>query len=158
MRSPNESHDTLTLILPYPKGDLLRAQMALTHQSKNLYNTGLFLIRQVLTAYEYSKELGTSSRKSELQQIQKDVIDCFNSQVAKINEKRIDKHPAQVEKAQRLGKAAPELKLVTLLGDVVGNPASFVLNPTVLDNVAREWGVSADGRNVYRRQIGRAHV
>jgi putative transposase len=154
MRSPNESHDTLTLTLPYPKGELLRAQMALTHQSKNLYNTGLFLIRQVLTAYEYDKELGTSSRKSELQPIQKDVIDCFNAQVAKINEKRIDKHPAQVEKAQGLGKAAPELKLVTLLGDVVGNPASIVLNPTVLDNAAREWGSRAEGENVYRRLPG----
>lgn len=154
MRSPKESHDTLTLTLPHPKGDLLRAQMALTHQAKNLYNTGLFLIRQVLTAYEYDKELETSSRKSELQPIQKDVIDCFNSQVAKINEKRINKHPAQVKKAQGLGKAAPELKLVASMNQVVSNPASIVLNPTVLDNAAREWGSRAEGGNVYRRLPG----
>lgn len=149
MRSPNESHDTLTLTLPHPKGELLIAQMALTHQAKNLYNTGLFLIRQVLTAYVYDKELETSSLKSELQPIQRDVIDCFNSQIIKINEKRIAKHPAQVQKAQGLGKAASKIKLVALLNSVVSNPASIVLNPTVLDNAAREWG-----HEVYRRLPG----
>ena len=76
MRSPNESHDTLALTLPYPKGELLRAQLALTHQAKNLYNTALFLVRQVFTAYEYDSNSKKSHLKSDLQPIQIQVIDA----------------------------------------------------------------------------------
>ncbi|MFS8981341.1 hypothetical protein PO002_44480 [Cupriavidus necator] len=46
------------LVLPYPKGALFEACLALTLQCKNLYNTIHFAVRSVLTAYVWGREAG----------------------------------------------------------------------------------------------------
>jgi hypothetical protein len=47
-----------TIMLKTRTRDDLRVCNALTHQSKNLYNTGLHAIRQVMTAYNRDPKTG----------------------------------------------------------------------------------------------------
>lgn len=153
MRSPQDEFDTLTLNLPFPVDGLLRAQLALTHQGKNLYNTGLFMLRQVLSAYAYDAATKTSVLKAEIHDEQRKAIDFYNTHIAQINAKRIAKFPDQCAKADASKKQAPQLKLVPLLTPVMEKLSSSMLDATVLDNVARHWK-NGQGEAVYRRLPG----
>ena len=115
MREPSVSVDVRTITLPSVKGDGLRALSALTHQAKNLYNTALFLVRQVFTAYEYDSENKISRMKSDLLQSQIDAIEAYNDCIEYINKKRTAKYPAQCKKAKAEGKEPSELKLLPFL-------------------------------------------
>ena len=95
-----KNHDTRTLILPAPKDDLLRVMLSMTHQSKNLFNICNWLVRQVVSAYEYDRVEKVSRRKSVLHPNQIEAIAHFNSQIDEINRKRAKNHPAKVEKAR----------------------------------------------------------
>jgi len=94
---------------------------ALGLQAKNLYNTTLFVMRQVLTAFEQADEDGNTWRaKAKLHENQQFALDAFAVATAKINADRTSAHPAKVAKALAEGKAASELKLVpALCGDTV---------------------------------------
>jgi putative transposase len=155
MRPLDIDYATLTLTLPFPKDDLLRVQLALTHQAKNLYNTGLFLVRQVFSAYEYDKASKLNLRKNndDLKPVQIQVIDFFNQQIGRINDKRTLKHPEQCAKALTAGKDAPKLKLVPALTPCTETLVASLLDATVLDNVARHWK-NETGDSVYKRLPG----
>ena len=154
-----KTHDTRTLDLPKPEGDLLRVLLALTHQSKNLKNSGNYLIRQVESAYAYDRETELSTLKAGLHPGQVDAIAHVNAAVDEVNRKRTLKHPAQVDKAKakHLAEGKPEdsfkppqLKLIERLERVTANPSGVVLDPTVLDNAART-RLNEHGDVIYRR-------
>jgi len=133
---------SLTLTLPRPKDELEKVLLALTHQSKNLANTCLFVIRNAFTAYKYDKETGLNVLKKELHSHQIDIIDHYNIHIALINKKRIDKHPAFIQKELAKGKALEDIreaKLIPLLAPVLSNLAAVLLDSTLLDNVVKTW-------------------
>ena len=150
MRTAACSFDTRTLALPRPKPPLEAALLALGFQSKNLYNTANFIVRQIFSAYQYDAQVRVSRLKADLHASQSTAIDHLNIQIARINAARIDKHPVQVEKARMQDKAPPELALVPALGAVMPNLARTLLDATVVDNAARTWKNEHDAV-VYKR-------
>ncbi len=145
-------HDTRTLTLPHPAGDLLRVLNSLTHQAKNIYNTCVWLIRQVLTAYEYDADAKVSRLKPTLHPEQQAAIDHFNRHIAAVNAKRRDNFPAKLAKALAKdpdGKM-PVLKVIPLLEAVMGNVFTSILDVTVLDNAVKTW-LNQRGEAAYRR-------
>ena len=151
-----KTYDTRTLELPAPKGEMLRVGEALTHQAKNLRNTGNFLIRQVLSAYDYDAGTQTSTLKSELHPLQRQAIGHINATIDAVNAKRVAAHPGKLathaaKKAcgEAVGKA-PVLEIVPRLETKVDSPAKSVLDLTVLDNALKTWK-DEKGNNVYRR-------
>lgn len=153
MRDLDIDYATLTLSLPKPTGALERVCLALTHQAKNLGNTGLFLVRQACSAYQYNASTKTSQLKPHLHAVQQDVIAHYNHHITLINEKRREKLTGQIEKARANGQAEPKLKLIDELTPSMANPLSSILDATVLDNVARHWP-SEHGEPVYKRLPG----
>jgi putative transposase len=153
MRETSVDYATLTLTLPKPKDALKRVCLALTHQAKNLHNTTLFLVRQVMSAYDYDAKTELSTLKLELHPEQIAVIAHVNAQIESINAKREVKHPAQVAKALAAGKPAPKLQLLALLTAQCPDPLYTMLDATVLDNAARHWPGNA-GEAVYKRLPG----
>lgn len=106
---------SLTLTLPRPNCELEQVLLALTLQSKNLSNTCLYLIRNVFSAYEYDKENKVSRLKDILHPDQVVIIAHYNTYIALVNKKRVEKYPVKIEKARKAGKDDPELKLIPLL-------------------------------------------
>ncbi len=130
------------ILLSVPSKDWEEVAMALTHEAKNLYNTITFLIRQVVSAYDYVSETKTSVLKDDLHQNQRDVIAAFNAMVGQINAKRIAKAKSENQDKVRL--------LTELTPTMSVSPLNVVLNVTLLDNVVRGW-TDGDGHRVYRR-------
>lgn len=153
MRDPKDDFEVLVINIPVRDTDLVRAFNAMTHQSKNLYNTGLFLIRQVQTAYEFVSETKANRLKAELHPIQIQVIAHFNAVIERINAARMAKLPARQAKAEADGKEYPKLKIITALGAEVENLTGILLDATVLDNVTRDWK-DENGASVYARLPG----
>ena len=83
MREIGVNYDVLVVNVPVRDDVIVRASNALTHQAKNLYNTGLFLIRQVQTAYVFDAEKKISIRKKteELNENQIDAIEHFSAAI-----------------------------------------------------------------------------
>ena len=142
MRNPAVDYNVVTITLATPTGDFLRALEAVTHQSKNLYNTALFVIRQINTAYEYNNITKISNLKADLHPSQTQAIEHVNKAVVKINESRLQKYPAQIKK-----NPDAKLKQIELLG-TTGNPLYTMLDLTVLDNALRTWE-DTNGKTVY---------
>jgi putative transposase len=147
MRNPNIEHNIVTVTLPTPKGDFLRTLLALTHQSKNLYNTGLFLIRQVYSAYEYDRVDKTSHLKSTLHPSQTQAIEHFNAQVERINKARRQNYGKKLAK-----DPDAELDQVPSL-DPSANPTRTILDSAILDNAAR-WWTDANNERIYKSLPG----
>ena len=132
--------------------------LSLTHQSKNLFNICNWMVRQVVSAYEYDRVEKVSRIKSVLHPNQIEAIAHFNRQIDEINRKRAKKHPAKVEKArlehesEANGKEfeAPKLKVLARLEPVMASPLGAVLDPTVLDNAAKT-RANENGIFIYRR-------
>ena len=143
MRDIKLDYDTLTVTLPLPKDDFQQALLALTLQAKNLYNTGVFFVRQVLAAYKYDRETKTSHLKPNLHKNQLEIIEHINIIAERVNQKRL----ATIDR-KREKKPDTELKLISLLGNVVNNPARTVLDTTILDNALRVW-TNEHGHCVY---------
>ena len=72
--------------------------LSMTHQSKNLFNICNWLVRQVVSAYQYDRVEKVSRLKAVLHPSQVEAIAHFNSQIDVINCKRVKNHPAKVEK------------------------------------------------------------
>jgi len=136
----------------------------MTHQSKNLFNICNWLVRQVVSAYEYNRVAKVSRLKSNAHPNQIEAIAHFNSQIDEINRKRAKNHPAKVEKARLAHEAEaagekgeakefepPKLKVLARLEPVMeSSPLGAVLDPTVLDNAAKT-RANENGDFVYRR-------
>ena len=135
----------------------------MTHQSKNLFNICNWLVRQVVSAYEYDRDAMVSRLKSDAHPNQIEAIAHFNRQIDDINRKRAEKHPARVKKARlEHGAAAavekgdgkefeaPKLKVLARLEPVMASPLGAVTDLTVLDNAAKT-RANEGGDFVYRR-------
>ncbi len=145
MREIGVNYDVLVVNVPIRDDVIVRASNALTHQAKNLYNTGVFLIRQVESAYVFDVEKKVSIRKAaeDLKENQIDAIAHFNATIERINAARETKHAK---------KSDPEakLKLIQALAPEVGKLSSILLDETLLDNVTRDWE-NENGDCVYAR-------
>ena len=135
-RDKDSRKQVRAIVVPVPSKDWELAALALTHESKNLYNTVTFLVRQISAAYEFDKETSTHTRIEELHANQTEVLDAFNVAIAAVNAKRVGKDKARF--------------LPLLEERMTVSPLSVALDVTVLDNVAR-MRVDADGDFVYRR-------
>ena len=146
MREIGIEYDVATINIPVRDAVVLRVASAATHQSKNLYNTGLFLIRQVQTAYEYDPATKVSTLKADadLDPKQIAVIDHFNATIDRINTARAGKLPRRSKDPDALPK------FIARLTPTLKTPLSIVLNDTVLDNAARSWP-NEKGETVYAR-------
>jgi hypothetical protein len=150
-----------TIVLKTRTGDHMRVCNALTHQSKNLYNTGLHAIRQVMTAYDWDGVTGVHTLKGDPHDEQRVVIDHLNRVITQINQDRVNSHPRKVSKAKdkfendpkNQGRVfdPPKLKVLPLLGTRMDtNPVFPVLDDTVLDNYLKT-KPDETGQVVYRR-------
>lgn len=135
----NDRHSRV-VFLPVPSKDWSAAAMALTHEAKNLYNTTVFAIRQISSAYHYDGEGKVHVLKDDLHDNQRQALEAFNAHISTINAKRRAKC-----------KADDEPKLITDLEPrMSASPLSAALNVTLLDNVVRNWP-DERGQAVYRR-------
>lgn len=128
-----------TLVLPYPTQRVSTVTSALALQANNLYNTSIFIIRNVVSSYEYNLVRKTWAQKSSLHTHQQASISAFNSAVLVLNEKRL--------------KSGSESKQVSVLEALSTNIFSTILDPTTLDYVCRAW-TTATGDTVYTRLPG----
>ncbi len=126
-----------TIVLPVPNKEWSSVASALTREAKNLYNITTFLIRQVVSAYEFDAEKKISRMKPELHANQIDTIDRFNAVIDVVNAKKQSKS----EKA----KVIPRLEQ-----DMARAPLYTVLDLTVIDTMVRSH-IDSDGSSVYRR-------
>jgi len=133
--------------------------LSLTHQAKNLFNVCNWLVRQVVSAYEYDRVETVSRLKESLHPNQIEAIAHFNRQIDEINRKRAENHPAKVEKARLAHDTKsteaefkpPKLKVVARIEPVMeSSPLGAVLDLTVLDNAAKT-RANENGDFVYRR-------
>jgi len=164
MLDVTKDHEQRVLFLPPPKpgSDLLRACLALTHQAKNLYNTGIYLIRQVASAYDKHPETGVHLQKQKLHQAQLDAIAHFNAVVESVNEKRKQNYGRKRDRSAQKGKEA-QLKLLPMLApSMTQSYFSVLLDETILDNALRSWPGKDGGAPVYKllpaamaQQVGR---
>lgn len=148
--------DTRVLTLRPAQGDVSRVLLALTHQTKNIKNTAVYLIRQVISAYEYDRDTQRNVLRDELRPEQVSAIAEFNQQIVGINGKRTEKFPSKQARwiaDGRLDGKEPKLKLVPFLGAQVEHLFATVLDATVLDNVVRHHR-NENGDVVYRRVPG----
>ena len=145
MREIGVNYDVLVVNVPVRDDVIVRALNALTHQAKNLYNTGLFLIRQVQTAYVFDaeKKVSTLKKTEELNENQIDVIAHFSAAIERINAAREAKHAKKNDPDAKL-KLIPRLDLET------DRLSSILLDETLLDNVMRDWA-NENGDCVYAR-------
>ncbi|MCZ7860761.1 transposase [Agrobacterium salinitolerans] len=126
-----------TIVLPVPDKEWVSVASALTHEAKNLYNITTFLIRQVVSAYDYDSETKTHHQKSELHPNQTMVMERFNAVIEEVNAKKA----AKSDKS----KVIPRLE-----AEMVRPPLHSILDLTVIDAMARGHA-DADGTSVYRR-------
>jgi putative transposase len=152
MLDVSKDHEQRALFLPPPKSgsDLLRACLALTHQAKNLYNTGIYLIRQVASAYDKNQETGGFDHKSELHQAQQDAIAHFNAVVESVNEKRKQNFGRKRARAEEKGKEAQLKLLPVLTPSMTQSYFTVLLDETILDNALRSWPGKDGGTPVYQ--------
>jgi putative transposase len=150
-----------TIVLKTRTGDHLRVCNALTHQTKNLYNTGLYAIRQVMTAYDRDTETGIYTLRGDLHEEQRTVLEHLNRVITRINQDRVDDHPRKVSKARTKFESdpknegrvfdPPKPKILLLLGErMETNPVFPVVDDTVLDNYLKT-RPDETGQIVYRR-------
>ena len=150
----SKTYDTRTISLQTPKGDFLRVLSALTHQSKNLFNSGYYLIKQVLTSFEYDSVAKVSRIKSELHERQLEAIAHFNVHIQKVNNKRTKEFPKKLAKAKPDAKGKePVLKLIPVIEDTMKSLVGSILDPTILDNAVRHWR-DDKGQSAYRKLPG----
>lgn len=126
-----------TLTLPKVSGDVLRAFLAATLQAKNLYNSALYLIRQVVTAYEYDSERKLNILKDDIRPEQQATIDHFNSIIVARNQKRADEYEAKSAKKRANGEEVTPLKAVPLLLPQMKNLYASLLEITVLETAVK---------------------
>jgi putative transposase len=144
-----DSIEQRAVVLARPRGPLLECCLALTLQCKNLRNTIHYVVRNVLTAYEWDQGAGTWLQKKQLHAAQREAIDCFARVVRNLNTDRNAKYCA----ARQAGGEKAEKAKLTLIPELcpsVQNIYRTVLDLTVLDNVARLWP-DQKGEIVYRR-------
>ena len=117
-----------TIALTIPNKEWKNVARELTHEAKNLYNITTYLIRQVVTSYDYNAASKQHKRKKDLHQAQTDVIDRFNATIENVNAKR-------KETADKKNK--PFVEIASLTVGMDKSPLSIILNSTVLDNMAK---------------------
>ncbi|TLX17110.1 IS200/IS605 family accessory protein TnpB-related protein [Rhizobium sp. MHM7A] len=126
------------LKLAVPDKEWAAVALALTRETKNLYNTCTFLIRQINSAYVFNPESRKYRLKDELHDHQRDALVSFNKVIDIVNSKR------------KL-KLNDKTRFVTSLEPVMTiSPLYIALDITVLDNVVRSH-VDHEGQIVYRR-------
>lgn len=84
-----------TMSLLKVSGKTLRVFQVETLQPKNLCNSALYLIRQVITAYEYDSALKAGDLKDAVRSEQQAAINHFNGAIAELNQKRADWYEAR---------------------------------------------------------------
>lgn len=147
-----EYTDIRAVKLRIPYKEFHDAAIAMTFEAKNLYNSAIYLIRQVVTAYdvivtevetEESERRKTSTfykLQARLHDSQKEAISAFNAVVSEVNAKR----SLKVLDEQK-AKLVPEL-----VEEGETSPFKTILNPTILDNVLKR-KLDKDGDVVYKR-------
>jgi hypothetical protein len=114
-----------TIVIPMKDRQLRRVSKALCHEAKNLYNTTMFCIRQLISAYQWDEEAQVNRLKPNLHQNQIDAISAFNGAVEGVN-------------VTRLAKKGDAAKALPLFGaEVRDNLFSILLDRTVLDHVVK---------------------
>jgi hypothetical protein len=164
MLDVTKDHEQRVLFLPPPKpgSDLLRACLALTHQAKNLYNTGIYLIRQVASAYDKHPETGVYLQKQKLHQTQLDAIVHFTAVLESVNEKRKQNFGRKRSRAEEKGEEATLKLLPVLTPSMTQSYFSVLLDETILDAAMRSWPGKDGSAPVYKllpaamaQQVGR---
>ena len=117
-----------TIALTIPDKKWKNVARELTREAKNLYNITTYLIRQVVTSYDYDTASKQHKHKKGLHQAQTDVIDRFNATIEHVNAKR-------KETADK--KNEPFVEIASLTDEMNKSPLSIILNSTVLDNMAK---------------------
>ncbi|MCZ7860814.1 transposase [Agrobacterium salinitolerans] len=126
-----------TIVLPVPGREWVSVASALTREAKNLYNVTTFLVRQVVSSYDYDGAAKTYRLKAELHPNQSDTITRFNAVIDAVNGKK----QLKSDKA----KVIPRLE-----AEMVRPPLHSILNLTVIDTMARAQA-DGSGSSVYRR-------
>jgi putative transposase len=126
-----------TIVLPVPSKEWLLVATALTCDAKNLYNITTFLIRQVVSGYDYDGVAKTHHQKTELHPNQTMVMERFNAVIEAVNAKKRLKSDT--------AKVIPRLE-----AEMARPPLHSILDLTVIDTMARGH-VDSDGTSVYRR-------
>jgi hypothetical protein len=126
-----------TIVLPIPNKEWTSVASALMREAKNLYNITTFLIRQVVSAYDYDGETKTHRLKAELHPNQSIVIERFNAKIDAIN----------ARKAAKSEKAKP---IALLEANMVRAPSYSIMDLTVIDTMARGH-LDTEGKSAYRR-------
>jgi putative transposase len=125
------------VVLPIPDKEWVAVATALTREAKNLYNVATFLVRQVVSAYDYDGSTKLHRLRGDLHPNQVDAIARFNDVIDTVNLRK----RAKSDQA----KIVSELK-----AEMTKPPLLSVLDLTVLDTITRQHS-DRDGTCVYRR-------
>lgn len=128
-----------TLVLPYPSQEVSTVTAALAKQANNLYNTAFFIIRNVISSYTYDASVGVLLQKDTLHTHQQQAVNAFNGVIQALNAKRLS--------------IDPQAKQLPLFAWASNNLFTCLLDPTVLDQVCRNWATSHED-TVYSRLPG----
>ena len=103
--------------------------------AKNIYNSALFIINNILTCYEYDKTNNNYKLKNKLHDNQQDIINTVNLAIELINNKRTNKLKNKDNKKD--SKTKP-LVLLSLYENTISKSVYYqIINKTVLEETIK---------------------
>ena len=99
--------------------------------AKNIYNSALFIINNILTSYQYDKDNNNYKLKNKLHDNQKDMINIVNLAISSINKKRINRFNINKSKNTNI-KITNNPALFSLYGNVINKNTYYQITNDVL--------------------------
>ena len=105
--------------------------------AKNIYNSALFIVNNILTSYEYDKNNHNYKLKNKLHDNQQDIINTVNLAINTINNKRLNKLKNKANNKSKIKKPKP-LVLLSLYENTITKSVYYqIINKTVLEETIK---------------------